>query len=230
MDTRKTLRKGNFKHTLDDSRTLLGIFRNRGKIKSPRGKFVFDTKVPLLSDTEAEALLRSALILSITAIEVYIEDALRDKFERELLLNAKTPEDISQTFEHAYASWQDTHKGHKKAEYDKAWGESGWKTTILEKFKNDIRNFHNPKSENINKLFKRYAGIDRIIAKCSWMGMPATDVNDTLDKIIDLRGKIVHKGNKLLSDYISISENDASQAIIFSEKFMACLEQKLFGS
>lgn len=222
----KTLRLANFRHTLADSRLLLGLFRNRKKISYPfKGKF--DSKVRNLTDDEAEALLRGALIICITAIETYIESFIDARF-RNRLIDAKKPEDIDEAFNATYDSWRLT-ENPANPKYAKAWAGSEWKKVVFNKFKNDVKTFNTPSPGNINKLFKLYCGIPNILGLCSWAEVTSESVKTTLEDLIELRGNLVHKGKKILGDTPILSEKEVSQAIDFSENLIKYFEKAVPG-
>ena len=92
---------------------------------------------------------------------------------------------------------------------------------LLSKFKNDIARFHTPNSENIKRLFKRYLNLN--VESCwEWEEMSHEEACQELDKCIELRGEIVHKGRNPSKDETTVNRDQLL-------KMIALIEQLAWG-
>lgn len=142
---------------------------------------------------ELEALKRSALILAVTAWESFVEDSVTDRLE-EKLKTATSPGDLQSTFNAAAEEWLDPQRSPRRHGPDLvAWAGEEWKARIRESLRGALETFHTPNTDNTNKLFKRYLGIT-IKESWSWQAVSPTKAQGQLDKLIKLRGAVVHRG------------------------------------
>ena len=213
--------RGNFRHTLGDAKLLFGLYCNRKNIKSPV-KGTFDKSYSAINVEEAGALLRGAIILIVTAIEVYIETILEKRFHS-CLNTAKTPEDMREAFTAACESWRQK-KNPSNLDCEKSWAGMGWRNLICDKFMADIRGFNNPNPKNINRLFRLYCNTPDVMSQCAWDKMPKEEVTKELERIIKIRGDVVHRGKRIVSEYTIVSDTDVGQAIVFAENIIRCFE------
>ncbi len=158
------------------------------------------------SDQDTEVFRRAGVILTVTAWETFIEDTLTLHFEK-LMKKARTPDDIKSIFNKLVRDWIDN-KGKNIHPPDiEQWVGDGWKKMLLYKFKNDIARFHTPNSENIKKLFERYLNLN--VESCwEWDEMSHEKACQELDKCIELRGEIVHKGRNPSKDETKLIETN----------------------
>jgi hypothetical protein len=145
-------------------------------------------------DPNLEVLKRAGIILTVTAWETLIETILTAQFETRVA-NASTPDDIKSTFNHVAQAWLDSTK--PKPPDLAQWTGTSWKTLILDRFRRDIAELNTPSSANIRRLFKKYLEVD-IISSWKWQRVSSTVACQKLDRLIELRGDLVHRGK----DYI----------------------------
>jgi hypothetical protein len=100
----------------------------------------------------------------------------------------------------------------------------GWKNIIHDKFKEDIRRFNTPNANNINRLFKLYCKTPDVMSQCAWDKMSAEEVTKELARFIEIRGDVVHRGKRIVSDYRMVSDTEVRQAIVFFENLIKCFE------
>lgn len=145
---------------------------------------------------ELEALKRSALILTVTAWESFVEDTVTQQLERKLDV-AKKPSDLQSIFNHAADEWLDsTRSGVRHGPELSDWAGDGWKQLIRSSLSKTLETFHTPNSENTEKLFKQYLHTP-IRQHWSWQGMSANTAQRQLDELIKLRGQVVHRGKTM---------------------------------
>jgi hypothetical protein len=97
-----------------------------------------------------------------------------------------------------------------------------WKRYVndrLEEFKkNRNRDFNTPKTEQINDLFLRAIGIERISVSWKWpKKMTVKRATEKLDKYVSLRGDIAHRGKGLAS----VKKSEVRDFFEFIEKLAA---------
>ncbi|MCI0698256.1 DUF4160 domain-containing protein [candidate division KSB1 bacterium] len=145
---------------------------------------------------ELEALKRSALILTVTAWESFVEDTVTEQFTAKLNV-ATTPAEVKGVFNSVADEWLDPNRSLRRHGPDLvAWTGDGWKELILQAFLATLEAFHTPNTENTNKLFKKYLGI-AIKQNWSWRGISSSMAQQQLDNLINLRGRVVHRGRTL---------------------------------
>lgn len=142
---------------------------------------------------ELEALKRSALILAVTAWESFVEDSFTERVEAKLKA-ATSPADLQSTFNAVGDEWLDPQRSPKRHGPDLiAWAGERWKDRIRDSLRETLESFHTPNTDNTNKLFKRYVGVT-IKNSWSWQAVSPTKAQGQLDKLIKLRGTVVHRG------------------------------------
>ncbi|EFK96541.1 conserved hypothetical protein [sediment metagenome] len=145
---------------------------------------------------ELEALKRSALILAITAWESFVEDTVTFELDKKLKGASKATE-LQSIFNGVAAEWLDPERSPKRHGPDLAkWTGEEWKVRVRESLALTLETFHTPNTENTNRLFKRYLGI-QIQDSWSWNAMSAANAQKKLDDLIKLRGRVVHRGKTL---------------------------------
>lgn len=142
---------------------------------------------------EREALKRSALILTVTAWESFVEGTVTQRFSAKLNA-ATTPAEVKGIFNSVADEWLDPNRSLRRHGPDLvAWTGNRWKELILQAFRATLEAFHTPNTENTNKLFKKYLGI-AIKQNWSWHGVSSPTAQRRLDDLIKLRGQVVHRG------------------------------------
>jgi hypothetical protein len=140
-----------------------------------------------------EVLNKSAIVLLVACWEKYVEELASTAFSS-MLRRANEPVAFP-------ARVRTLASKDLKVDKDetKVWqlAGNGWKT-VLEKHKAKtlqrfLGAFNTPKTENINKLYYELFGIKRISKDWSWTRMSSAKAERRLDKLIRLRGQIVHQ-------------------------------------
>ena len=146
------------------------------------------------------AVNRAALIFVVTAWESYVEDAVREAADL-MATHCPTFMDLPKSVRKAIIDQvtpikgPDTRTPSGKFAHDLA--DDGWRE-LLRVFANQATqggNFNTPNTSNIANLFQRWIGAD--ITRCwAWQGFAAPRAAERLDETIELRGHIVHTGQK----------------------------------
>lgn len=145
---------------------------------------------------ELEALKRSALILTVTAWESFVEDTVTQQLERKLE-GANKPSDLQSIFNHVAEEWLDPSRSSVRHGPDLSdWAGDGWKQLIRSSLAKTLETFHTPNSENTERLFKQYLH-KPIRQHWSWQGMSANTAQRRLNELIKLRGQVVHRGKTM---------------------------------
>ncbi|MEV4281482.1 HEPN domain-containing protein [Actinoplanes xinjiangensis] len=132
-------------------------------------------------------LLRSALVLLVTAWENYVEQVLIEAVDHVMPNIAADPALLSPYLRDAVA---------KKAK-DSPWAVigDGWLEVARKRLDYEIDAFNNAASKQVNELVKQVLGIEDILDSVSWQGVgPAKAQSDLTELVNDIRGEIVHKG------------------------------------
>lgn len=177
----ETTARADFKAARDYARTLLKIHDEQ------------TGGAPGRPGQELEALKVSALILSVTAWECFVEDTVSKRLDVRLG-KAKVASDLSSTFQSVAHAWLEEKK--RKPPELLIWADVGWKAVIRKSLKDKIAAFNTPNTENTSSLFKKFLGVN-ISAYWRWKHMSAQNAGDKLDSLIRLRGRVVHQGKKL---------------------------------
>lgn len=144
---------------------------------------------------ELEALKRSALILAVTAWESFVEDTVSAELGKKLAAATKAS-DVQSILNGVATEWLDPNRSPKRHGPDLAkWAGDEWKARIRESLATTLDTFHTPNSQNTNMLFKRYLGM-LIKDAWSWQATTAESAQKKLDDLIELRGRVVHRGRK----------------------------------
>ncbi|MGQ0604862.1 MAG: HEPN domain-containing protein [Anaerolineales bacterium] len=174
-------------------------------------------------DPNLEVLKRAGIILTVTAGETFIENILIAQFEARLG-QALNPDTMRETFNFVAQTWLDTKP--KPPDLDQ-WAGEGWKKLMLARFMHDIEGLNTPSNSNIRKLFARYLGID-ITSRWKWSRVSATQACQKLDRLIELRGNLAHKGKDHLFDRkASVLRRQLTEAIILVAHLADCTGKAL---
>ncbi len=169
-----------------------------------------------------EVLKRSALILTVTAWETFIEDVITGIFE-DRLKAAKSVDDIKEPFLACANSWlYPTESKRKRKPADLMyWTQDNWKHLLKKRFDEELERFHTPKSDNIRKLSKCYAGFD-LTLHWKWQRQSPKSACDRLDTLIKRRGKLVHHGKDILSPGDSAKINEVRRGVALIRGLVKC--------
>lgn len=176
------------------------------------------------SRTELAVFKRAGIILAVTAWESYIEDVLCAAFAGRLR-EATKPSDIEATFNMVANAWLDS-QSRKPRPHDLArWAGESWKTLIQEKFDEETRTLNTPNSANIKKLSKRYLGLD-LTERWKWKGVSSAKACTRLDKLIQLRGRLVHRAAEFF-EKDQVSRAEVVRSIELMSRLAWCTELAL---
>lgn len=173
---------------------------------------------------ELAVLKRSGIILTVTAWETFVEDTLVSQFELKLEKAINT-NDLQSAFNAVAQSWLQSQKLSPPSLAK--WTGSGWKEIILEKFKQDVSALNTLSSANVKKLFKRYLDLD-ITQHWKWHKTLPQEACQELDKLIELRGKLVHRGKNTSKDNVTIRRGQVVRAKELVMHLVDCTETVLF--
>ncbi|WP_149204503.1 HEPN domain-containing protein [Actinotalea subterranea] len=132
-------------------------------------------------------LLRSAIVLLVTAWENYVEQA------------------VTEVFDHAEPAIRNDHtllSAHlrsavaKKAK-DDPWAvvHDGWLTVARTRAAYEIRSFNNAASRQTNELVHHVLGCEDVLNSVGWQAVSSTKAQTELTELVnDIRGEIVHRG------------------------------------
>lgn len=172
---------------------------------------------------ELEVLKRSAVILAITAWESYVEDTLREEFQKRLQA-AVSPRGVESAFNRAADEWLRSTPT-KPAEV-MSWSGDGWKAIIKERFEQDVASLNTPGSRQVRKLSKRYLAKD-ITAAWTWRRTSAERAAERLDKLIQLRGSLTHRGRELFETQQAVRKKDALEGRRLVSRLVECTDREL---
>ncbi len=143
--------------------------------------------------TEVQVLHKSAIVLLTACWESFIETIVADAFD--IMLSKAVSYDVFPNSVIIRASKElRTDKDERKV-----WqlAGDGWKRVLQDYkvgvFKKDLDYFHVPRADNIDELFSKTIGLEKLSKKWTWKGQTNSDTLRTLSKLIDLRGEIAHK-------------------------------------
>jgi hypothetical protein len=141
---------------------------------------------------QLEALIRSALILSVTTWEAFIEDVLRSVFKHRLSV-ASNASEVENTFMAVASAWLNPEgKDRPKPAELMRWTGDGWKDVLTTRLTEEIASLNTPNSQRIKKLSKRWLGWD--LTSCwQWGSVSAASACSQLDALISRRGDLVHR-------------------------------------
>lgn len=141
-----------------------------------------------------EVLNKSAVVLICAIWEAYCEDIAAEGLEN-IVNDATSADNLSEDIKKQVVKYLE------KEKHDlKAWklADRGWRDLLrsmlvdLQEQRN--RNLNTPKSDNINDLFEKSLGINKISTHWRWKKMSSHQSTVKLDKYINLRGAIAHRG------------------------------------
>jgi hypothetical protein len=137
-------------------------------------------------------LIRGGVLLLCAAWELYVEEVLLESVEA-LCTRADSPDELPLPVRKSTASYVKSHANELRA-LDLAG--DGWKTVYKDMVDGAVATFNTPKHHNIDKLFRRYVGLEGLSGQWS---VGAARVDDFVSK----RGDIAHRGADV--EYILIS-------------------------
>ena len=201
-----------FEDALKDVQVLLNFYDAETK------------KAPGKPDWKLEVLKRAAIILAITAWETYIEDTVKEVLYKRLTAVNK-PDEVGSTFNAVAQTWL----SNKPKPPDLAkWALDGWKTMIITCLEDEIDRFNTPKSGKVKHLFTRYLDID-VTQQWKWPGVSPEMACKKLDKLIELRGDLVHRANEVWFNKprTRVRKRDVESATNLLQRLVDCTDLAL---
>lgn len=172
---------------------------------------------------KVQILNKSAIVLLTACWEYYIEDLLRESFKF-LLDNAE---------DHTVFPFSVLAKASKELKNDKddrrVWelAGKGWIKTLEEYQKTtlekEIDHFHVPRPENIDELFLKLLGVNKITSNWTWRKMTNENAIKLLNKYIDMRGEIAHN----VKTVSSITKKDVDEYRVFLNRAAVILNNRI---
>ncbi len=143
---------------------------------------------------------QAALIFCITAWEAYVEDLAREA-ARYLAANCEKfgnlPKPVRNALSHAVTPLNGPNSRTPSGKFIHQITDDGWRdllTTFVDDATNE-GNFNTPSSKNVAELFKKWCGLD-VTDSWYWKNFAAPSAAKRLDESIEIRGQIVHTGQK----------------------------------
>lgn len=206
-----TRTRGNFGYALEDVKRLLQLHDSETKRRPGRPSSV------------VEVFKRAGVILAVTAWESFIEDTLTEAFE-ERLKSAKAPRDIQKTFNSVAHAWL-SRNGRTPPDLV-AWAGDNWKQVLRESLAREVSVLNTPNPANVARISKRY--LDRDLT-ADWDG-PAPrrqTARARLDRLITLRGHLVHRTKVFFERRASVKRRDLVGAIALLSRIVQRTEEAL---
>lgn len=157
----------------NDVEALLGLHTGSGEPGRPVGN-----NAPLL---------RSAIVLLVTAWENYVEQAITEVFNHAEPAIRSDHNLLSAHLRSAVA---------KKAK-DDPWAvvHDGWLTVARARAAYEIRSFNNAATKQTNQLVHEVLGCADVLDSVGWQAVSSTKAQADLTELVnDIRGEIVHRG------------------------------------
>lgn len=171
----------NLNQSMEDAKRLLEIHADVGGTAQGRRYGI-------------EVLNKSAVIFIAAAWEAFVEDIATQAIEH-IVNEAKDHSSIPLPIRKAAAKGLEDDKNELRV-WDLA--DDGWKSVVIsyrdEVIRDKISTFNTPKPYNVDDLFKKLLGIEKISSNWRWSGMAATSASKKLKKFIEMRGAIAHRG------------------------------------
>lgn len=141
-----------------------------------------------------EVLNKSAVIFVAAAWEAFVEDVATQAIEH-IVSKAKNHSSIPLPIRKAAAkSLEDD--DHELKVWDLA--DDGWKAVVInirdKVIRDEISIFNTPKPYNVDSLYKKLLGIEKISSNWHCQGMTTTSASTKLRKFIETRGSVAHRG------------------------------------
>jgi hypothetical protein len=205
-DIRLLLARPNFMHMRRDIQYLLSLHDTETRQKGGRPA------------NRLEVFKRSAIILTVTSWEAFIEDVILGVFE-DRLVQARSATDFKGAVLSVATSWLQS-KTRKPSDILK-WTQDNWKEMLRTDFNEALAGFHSPNTEGVRKLSRKYLGLD-LTASWRWGRRSRRCTCDELDRLIKMRGSLVHHGKEFLSPGGGAKMGDARNALALVECLVDC--------
>ncbi len=166
---------------------------------------------------------RAGVILTVTAWESFIEDAVIRAFDARVE-SARAPADLQSTFNAVANAWL-SQKDRKPPELVR-WTLDGWKAVLREQLARNVEALNTPNADNIARVSKCYLGRD-VTAEWHWPGVNAATARHRLDALIVLRGRLAHHTRELHERRADVSRRHLARAISLLSRLVQCTEETL---
>lgn len=170
-----------------------------------------------------EVLKRAGVVLAVTAWETFIEDALKSAVEQRLA-QAESPVALRGTFNAVASAWLS--KGDVRAPDLAQWTQEGWKKVITRRFNQEIEKLNTPDSMRIAEITKRYLGYD-LTESWHWQSCGHQLACKRLDKLIRLRGELVHRARDFIELKAVVKRADLVSSIDLFKHLVQATEKRL---
>ena len=143
---------------------------------------------------QLEVLNKSAIVLVTAIWEAYCEDLAAEALAH-IVEHAKSGGNLSKYVKRRVAA-----EVKKDPDELAVWrlSDEGWRTVLRKRFGEltEARNrrLNTPKSDNIDELFALAIGIEKVSISWHWPGMDVEQARLKLDRFVELRGAIAHRG------------------------------------
>jgi len=175
--------------------------------------------------SDSDVFLRAAVILTVTAWETSVEDTLRRCFERRLNA-ANCVGDMQDTFDFVTKAWIKEVGGKLKPEHLATWTGEGWKAKLLRRFESEVGRLNTPDGKNTVNLFRTYLDV-HVHRMWTWKGMTGKNALEFLDRIIQKRRDLVHRGKSPLQKEPPVDRDGVIEMVSHIEQLVWCTEASL---
>lgn len=135
-----------------------------------------------------EVINKSCIVLLCACWEAFVEDLAAAALETLIELGG-THRVFPETVLASVASGQQGLKAWELAG-------DGWRDVMRSNFSAALKKtgaFNTPKTQNVDDMFRKTLGIEKISVAWKWRGMPAGRAASKLDEFVSLRGDIAHR-------------------------------------
>lgn len=148
---------------------------------------------------DVEVLNKSAIVLITAFWEAFCEDLAAEALDH-IVKHANTSAGLPKALRQDIARELKADKN-DLAVWDVA--DDLWRTYVTKRMKNmtELRNrkLNTPKSVQITDLFNSAIGLAKISERWKWQGMNSGQAAEKLDKFVEMRGSIAHRGDAKLA-------------------------------
>ena len=148
-----------------------------------------------------DVLNKSGVVFLAAAWEAFVEDVALQAIDH-ILNVAKSHNSMPLSIRKGVAKYVKDHK-HDLKVWDLAG--VGWQAVVRDYRHRVLATFNTPKPDNVDNLFKKVLGVEKVSAQWYWPGMSAASAATKLEKFIKTRGAIAHRGElpqSITKDYI----------------------------
>ncbi len=166
-----------------------------------------------------EMLNKSAIVLTCAFWEAFIEDLAAETLLH-FTKKAESADALPKELKKSIVSDLNVAK-HELAVWNLAG--DGWRDILRQRAttikSTEDRTLNTPTSANVETFFNKQAGIPDLTNSWRWAGVSASTARERLDKFVDLRNKIAHRGGPVEN---SVLKKDAQDGISLIERLANC--------